>query len=401
MDPQLIEFLPIVRCPLSKQRLQVMNKAALENLNQAIQAGKLFTSEGERVEKPLQEALVTEDASYVYPVIDTYIAVMLPEKAILTEGAVLSTKLKLSEGKKAVQQFYDDYGWKKTKEGYNDTLTFEDRRPVSEKYWSDCHLRLNKYLPGGKYLLDVASGSIPNDEYLTYSHKYQKRICMDISLLALQEAALRLEGKGIFILGDMVKLPFQDGSIDAVISMHTVYHIPQEEQTAAVAEAYRVLRPEGEAVIVYSWKKSTLMHLTFSLYRPLLRIYKNLRGHKKEGSKTVLTKFGEDRPALFVQQQDYKWFATCIQKQFNARLKVYSAISRSFSNTFIKEKALGRKVAGFLYFLEGLFPSFLGKWGQYPVFILQKPPEAGTVPNINEKADHKKSTIREQHSLSA
>jgi ubiquinone/menaquinone biosynthesis C-methylase UbiE/uncharacterized protein YbaR (Trm112 family) len=408
MDLQLLEFLPMLRCPVSRQPLQRMHGAELDKLNQAILSGKVYRNRGEVVKEPLQEALITANGAYVYPVVDAYIAVLLPAMAIPVREVEASPESALSEGKKAVQQFYDNFGWKKTEQGYNDTLTFEDRRPVSEHYWSQCHLRLNKYLPGGKYLLDVASGSIPNDEYLTYSHPYDLRICMDISMLALKEAALRLGGKGIFILGDMVRLPFQNACIDSVISMHTVYHIPREEQLAAVAEVYRVLCTGGEAVIVYSWEKAGLMRLVFGVWKPFLKLYKTIRGRSKSKEGMTRGKIVAGSPELFVQQQNYSWYANCLRKPFNAKLKVYSSISRSFSKTFLQEKKLGRQVAGIIYRLEDFFPSFMGRWGQYPVFLLSKKADPVSIHNkpvsvTQEKGmtDHMPLQNGGSHSLSA
>ena len=374
MDSQLINFLPLLRCPVSRKKLNILDPESLEKLNASIVSSKIVTYEGEEVTQPLQEALVTDDNKYIYPVVEGYIAGLLPSKAIVVDGELSLEKshsLSDNKNKKAVQKFYDEFGWVKTEEGYNDTLTFEDRRPVSEKYWSRCHLRLNKYLPGGEYLLDVASGSIPNDEYLTYSNRYGLRICMDFSLLALQEAAYRLNGKGIFILGDMTCIPLADDCIDSVISMHTVYHIPQNEQTTAVQESMRVLKPGGQSVIVYGWSQPLLMRLAFGVWRPLLKVYKLLRGKSTSKNKTQKLKTGS-HPELFLQQQDYSWFQNDLQKPYNARLRVYSAISRSFSNTFIKEKAFGKQIASFIFWLENKFPKALGRWGQYPVFILEK-----------------------------
>ena len=140
--------------------------------------------------------------------------------------------------------FYDEFGWKKNENDlFEDTAAFEDRHTIAARYWSRCHLRLNRYLPSGQYILDVASGAIPNDEYFTYSDNFQVRICMDFSLLAMQEAARRLNGRGVFILGDMTNMPIVDQCLDAIISMNTVYHVPQTQQTLAVAEAYRTLAP--------------------------------------------------------------------------------------------------------------------------------------------------------------
>lgn len=373
MDPQLINFLPNLRCPISGQQLQMMSSQSLEKLNAAVEAKQASTYEGELQESPVQEALLSLDGKYSYPVIDGYIAALLPNQAIMTEKIETGPRRNsFSKEKKSVQQFYDDFGWQKTEEGYKDTLTFEDRRPVSEKYWSKCHMRLNKYLPGGEYLLDVASGSVPNDEYLTFSDRYTIRICMDFSVQAMKEAARRLKGKGIFIQGDMTDIPIADNCIDSVISMHTVYHIPQQEQTKAVEESYRILKPGGQSVIVYNWPKPLLMRMAFSIWRPLLRFYKRLKGVKRT-QPTPQAGQVENRPELFLQQQDYKWFINDIKKPYKARLEVYSSISRSFSTTFIQEKAFGRQLSGLIYKLENTFPSFLGRWGQYPVFLLQKP----------------------------
>lgn len=372
MDPHLLHFVPNLRCPLSRQKLVVIEPQGLKKLNTAIQEGSIFTFEKELVAQPLQDALVTADGQYVYPVLEGYIAGLLISKAIVAgEKVTMEQGVSFAAEKKLVQGFYDDFGWVKTNEGYNDTLTFEDRRAVSEKYWSRCHLRLNKYLPGGNYLLDVASGSIPNDEYLTFSDRYGQRICMDFSILALKEAAQRLKGKGIFILGDMTAIPIADSCIDSVISMHTVYHIPQQEQTKAVGESYRVLKPGGKSVIVYGWKKPALMKFAFATWRPLLKFYKFLRGRKNKSQKLETG----SRPELFLQQQGYDWFLKEIRKPYNARLEVYSGISRSFSNTFIQEKAFGRKLSSFIYWLESQFPYVFGRWGQYPVFLLTKKEE--------------------------
>lgn len=370
MDAQLLAFLPMLRCPVSRQSLQPMSAADLATLNGAIVAGNVYTSQGSAVKQPLQSALISADKAYVYPVLEGFIPALLENMAIhFSEQPVKEERqLTFSAEKKAVQDFYDDFGWKKEAEGYKDTLTFEDRRPVADQYWKRCHLRLNKYLPGGNYLLDVASGSIPNDEYLTYDQHYQLRICMDFSILALKEASIRLKGKGIFILGDITNIPLQENCVDGIISMHTVYHVPMPEQTKAVEETYRVLSSNGQAVIVYSWKKAGFMRLAFGIWRPVLAAYKWLKGQKR-----VQKPFKSDeRPDLFVQQQNHDWFAREINKRFNARLRVYSAISRSFSNTFIRKKAFGRQLSGFIFFLENTFPKVMGRWGQYPVFIIRK-----------------------------
>jgi ubiquinone/menaquinone biosynthesis C-methylase UbiE len=371
MDQNLRLFIPFLRCPVSGKPVREASFEELEKLNASIALGRKLTVEGKFIRRKLKEAFISEDGRFVYSVTDGYLAEMLPEQAISVEENEVKLNSFQEEGKKKVKEFYDEYGWLKDEIGnFNDTVTFEDLRPVSQDYWSRCHLRLNKHLgSGGDYLLDIASGAIPNDEYLTYSKNFKLRICMDFSVAALKGAAARLNGKGIFILGDMTRIPLANNCVDGVISMHTVYHVPQKEQTQAVAEAFRVVKPGKQAVIVYSWKDSGLMQLMFGMYRPLLRVYQNLRNKKRL---KVNPQEGR-RLELFVEQQNYDWFSKQIQKQFNARLIVYSAISRSFSHTFLRERWLGKQLSTIIYRMEEAFPSFLGRWGQYPVFILRKP----------------------------
>lgn len=61
-----------------------------------------------------------------------------------------------------------------------------------------------------------------------------------------------LGDKGIYILGDVTNLPLVDGCMDSIVSLHTLYHVPADEQSEVLAEIYRLLKPRGTAVIVYS-----------------------------------------------------------------------------------------------------------------------------------------------------
>ena len=101
-----------------------------------------------------------------------------------------------------VRRFYDQVGWQKVGEGIYQNAQYEDLRPVSRAYIRKCHLRVNRYLkPNGKYLLDAGSGPIQYPEYLTYSQGYRFRVCLDISIVALQEARDRIGREhGLFVV---------------------------------------------------------------------------------------------------------------------------------------------------------------------------------------------------------
>ena len=95
--------------------------------------------------------------------------------------------------KQDVRRFYDSIGWQKLSEGTYQNAQYEDLRPVSHAYIHKCHLRINRHLNrSGKYLLDAGSGPIQYPEYLTYSEGYDYRVCLDISIVALEEARDRI-----------------------------------------------------------------------------------------------------------------------------------------------------------------------------------------------------------------
>src|SRR4030095_17082612 len=152
-------------------------------------------------------------------------------------------------------RLYDELGGQSSEDvGLQDAQLFEDFRPVSSEYIHKCHMRINEHLvPQGNYLLDAASGPVQYREYLTYSERYEFRICTDVSLTALKAAKQKLGGKGIYIQCDITQLPLKSASVDAFVSLHTIYHVPEKKQAMAFRELERVLRPGRPGTVVYTW----------------------------------------------------------------------------------------------------------------------------------------------------
>ena len=80
VDGKLLE---ILCCPVSKTPLIRLAPQQLDKLNAAISNGAVKFVQGDSVENPLKEALVTEDMKVIYPVEDS-IPVLLSEKGIGT-----------------------------------------------------------------------------------------------------------------------------------------------------------------------------------------------------------------------------------------------------------------------------------------------------------------------------
>ena len=80
IDGKLLE---ILCCPISKVPLIRLPASKLDKLNRAIADGEVQTVDGDSVNEPLNDALITEDSKVIYPVTDN-IPILLGEKGIGT-----------------------------------------------------------------------------------------------------------------------------------------------------------------------------------------------------------------------------------------------------------------------------------------------------------------------------
>ena len=81
--PISADLLEILCCPETKVPVEMLPADKLATLNARVEAGEAVYVDGGKVEKPLQEALITTDGKTVYR-IDDDIPVMLVDKGIQT-----------------------------------------------------------------------------------------------------------------------------------------------------------------------------------------------------------------------------------------------------------------------------------------------------------------------------
>lgn len=299
----------------------------------------------------------------------------------LFRGVALSAD---EDVKAQVRAFYDSVGWKQIGEGIYQNARYEDLRPVSREYIQRCHLRLGKYLPRtGRQLLDAGSGPIQYPEYLEYSKGFQHRVCLDISRLALVEARERIRGHGLYVVGDIANLPFRGETFEGVVSLHTIHHLPGGEHQPSFFELYRVLRPSGRAVVVYSWgSRSPLMRL---MAGPIavgfwsLRLYRRLRRlNDSQACLAVETPANEaailaGMPGTFTYKHNYRWVREYLSALPELEVRVWRTVSTAFLRAFIHRRLFGGVWLRFLYWLEERAPHFLGRVGQYPMILFRRP----------------------------
>jgi ubiquinone/menaquinone biosynthesis C-methylase UbiE len=286
-----------------------------------------------------------------------------------------------TEVKEQVRHFYDQVGWQLVGDNQYQNARYEDLRPVSREYIHRCHLRVNRYLkPNGRLLLDAGSGPVQYPEYLTYSQNYQHRVCLDISIVALQEARKRLGDHGLYVVADVAHLPFKSETFDGVVSLHTLHHLPSADQKTAYLDLNRVMAPASTGVIVNGWTDSALMRSTawmvklsewFGKRIAVLRGKQPAEARSKPEKKSVPTS-PKDPTGTYIQKLDAGWLRQQIGGVVNYEVRVWRSVNVRFLRAVIHTATGGRYWLRLLYWLEESFPQFMGEKGQYPLIVMKK-----------------------------
>lgn len=288
--------------------------------------------------------------------------------------------------KKNVREFYDRVGWQMTDADRFQNAQYEDLRPVSQEYIHRCHMRVNRHLaPEGRYLLDAGSGPVQYPEYLTYSEGYQARVCMDISIVALQEARKRLGSHGLYVVGDVAHLPFKRDVFDGIVSLHTIHHVPMEDKLLAYDDLYRTLNPGQKMVIVNGWTNAPLM-TRLSGFMGFMK--RTRRWWRKKVKKEQIENLdpsspqgqpgenGEDQippQGTYVHKLTAEWLTQALKGRMAHEILVWRSVSVPFMRAVFYADWGGRFWLKVLYTFEELFPQLLGKIGQYPLLVVSKP----------------------------
>ena len=359
----------ILRCPVTKSPLRRLSPEEIRQTNSLISKGKARHREGTPVQQKLEAGFVSQDGRYAYPLHQGIIFLLASGAVVLGEEPPGEhPALGLRKEKKGAQDFYDQIGWRRDKASQCRNLRgTEDSRAVSEPYRTRCNLRVSRHLPSsGEYLLDVACGPV-KDQYLSYSHNYKYRLCVDLSVVALQKAREKLGHKGIYLLADITNLPLQDDLVEGAVSLHTIYHVPQDEQAQAFRELHRVLKPGGSAVVAYTWgPRSPLMKAALAPARAWQTLRKRAAGRRDQEEPA-----SPAGPQLYFRPHTYRWFAEQ-EWGFKPHLRVWRSVSAPFMDAYIHGPLLGRQILAVIYGLEETFPRLAGRVGQFPMFVIRK-----------------------------
>jgi hypothetical protein len=368
----LAELTTFARCPVTRSLLRPATAQELLDANSHANQSQLWHRDGTAVRPEIQAGLVTEDDRYLYLFRDGVAFLMAGYAIDLTQHESPSEAGALRSEKQNLQSFYDELGWVKDSDGdFEDALIYEDLRPVSADYIRKCHRRVKQFLAtSGRYLLDAASGPVQYKEYIEYSESYHRRVCVDLSFRALVEARKKLGNRGLYILGDITNLPFVDGSMDAFVSLHTIYHVPADEQRNALVELFRVLGSGRSGVVVYQQRDMLLSRL---LMGPS-RLLRKLKRSKSTATTSQPSTSGKSKPQgrkPYSHFHPRTWF-TSQTWEFPLEFRAWRTASVPAMRIWIRPMLAGRFILSMLYRLEDLFPFFFGRIGEYQTIVIRR-----------------------------
>ncbi len=144
---------------------------------------------------------------------------------------------------------------------------------VYQKAWrAHCAQMLDRLPPGAgrpRLILDAGCGPGVSALAMLAADPRDRVVGFDLSWQMLQRAAARRQAEGVLpeqlplLKGDVTKLPFRDGLFDGVTGHSFLYLLP--DQSGALAEIRRVLRPEGKLVLLEPAAGPDLLPVLLSL----------------------------------------------------------------------------------------------------------------------------------------
>jgi SAM-dependent methyltransferase len=201
---------------------------------------------------------------------------------------------------------------------------------------------------------------------------------VDISIVALQEARRRIGDHGLFVVADVANLPFRAEPFDGVVSLHTLHHLPLEDQRKAYDELYRVLKPGCSAVLVNGWTESPLMQRMgwlVSLMEGAGRLINRLRRREtaQPAQQPASSEKKEAQPVgTFIRKQNPAWLQEQIGGRMQYAIYCWRSVSVRFLRAVMHDITGGRVWLRLLFWLEDRFPRFFGENGQYPLIVIRK-----------------------------
>lgn len=136
----------------------------------------------------------------------------------------------------------------------------------------------------GGIIIDLGSGSCINGIY-AYSLGGKYLVCVDVSYtmgFLSRINILRRKVVGDAIAADMLSLPIKNNSVDRILAIASLHHIPRKLIDRVFSEIVRISIDNALVIItLWSWRQSRFIVPTFiNIVLKLLGVVKSLREYK-------------------------------------------------------------------------------------------------------------------------
>jgi SAM-dependent methyltransferase len=252
--------------------------------------------------------------------------------------------------KDEVRRHYEEFGWQPAGAGAFQESRFVDARPVMAQYYAESHTRAGAvFRDGGGLLLDAGCGGHPMRDY---GRGFRRHVCVDFSPRGLAGARRQLGARGLYVVADVVRLPFKPSVFDGAVNAYNLFHVPREEQAAAVAELARVLRPGRPGVVLYGRATSRLA----ALRRPLGRRFPALRRWRQRLLGRVPAPAGVEELYYFAHPP--RWFRRLLGGLGvqHVDTRCLRLVDEQVTRRAVPDNALGRRMMGAIRALERRAP---------------------------------------------
>lgn len=243
-------------CPFTGRKLRFLSDQELETVNERIGRGELYFHPGIQVVSKLTQAVVTEHQTYIYPVIDG-VFYLKRETAIVAKNRTENYLKRISQS--LIDAFEGKYGFNKSKE--KEAKVQPDKvDALNPALIGSLRTKLSKR---GKYFVSLCTNDIDALHNLVFETKYEQYIHVEFEFERLKSITADIKEKTVLILADNGKLPFEDGSLDALVSFDPINKYTKVDQKVIYSDFKRALNVDAASVVLYENDKP--LHTKFLL----------------------------------------------------------------------------------------------------------------------------------------
>lgn len=237
-------------CPISDRPLRYLSENEVAVVNQKIASGQLYFYRGIQVEKEIKSGLVTENQTYMYPIVED-VVLLKKDTAITAKNRTKNPLLRVTDD--LVEEFYQEF--KVLRNGSTEGSTFQKdlhSQPLSNDKLMDLKALLPK---SGECFMSAVTHYVDALHNLVFNAQFDHYLHIDFSLERLLAIRKDVKLGTIMVLCENANLPFAEDTVDALFSFDYINAYEKDDQKIAYEELKRVLKSNGASVVLYDKDK--------------------------------------------------------------------------------------------------------------------------------------------------